>query len=201
MEQFEQSEISKSTVDIKEYFYLFWSWAWLIALAGLLAGGAAYFVSKRATPIYEASTRLLISAPSSINGAVDPTALVTAQTMTSTYSQMLMDRPVLQGVIDGLKLQTTPDDLEKNISVDVVTNTQLLTITVKDPQPAQAANIANVMASVFSDRIRELQSERYAASRDGLQKQVSDMEQQIADTNNQIATTTDPAASNSCSRG
>lgn len=193
MEQFESNEIAESTVDIKEYFFLFWSWAWLILLAGLLAGAAAYAVSIHTTPVYEASTRLLISAPSSINGATDPTALVTTQTMTSTYSQMLLDRPVLQGVIDGLQLQTTPEDLEKNISVDVVTNTQLLTITVRDPQPVQATNIANKMASVFADRIRELQSERYAASRDGLQKQVSDMEKQIADTNDLIAITSDQA--------
>lgn len=192
MEQFEQNELAESTVDIKEYFYLFWSWAWLIALAGLVAGIAAFLVSVRMVPVYEASTKLLLSAPSNISG-VDPTALVTAQTMTSTYSQMLLDRPVLEGVIEQLKLATTPEDLKKVISVDVVTNTQLMTITVQDPAPTQAANIANAMATVFADRIRELQSQRYAASRDGLQKQVTDMEQQIAGTNTLISMTSDPA--------
>lgn len=193
MEQFEQNDLVEATVDFKEYLYLFWSWAWLIALAGLLAGIAAYMVSVRMTPEYEASTKLLVSAPSSING-VDPTALVTTQTMTTTYSQMLLDRPVLQGVIDQLKLQTNPDDLKKVISVDVVTNTQLLTVTVSDPEPTQAANIANAIASVFADRIRELQSQRYAASRDGLEKQVTDMESQISATNDLIAQTTDAAS-------
>lgn len=192
MEQFEQNQLTEYTVEIKQYFFVFWSWAWLIALAGLLAGVAAYMVSIRSTPIYESSTRLLVSAPSPISG-MDPSSLVTTQTMTSTYSQMLLDRPVLEGVIGQLKLTTTPDELKKSISIDVVTNTQLLTITVKDPKPAQAANIANAMASVFSDRIRELQSQRFAASRDGLAKQVSDMEQQIAATNQLINMTSDPA--------
>jgi polysaccharide biosynthesis transport protein len=191
MEQFAQDELSESTVDIKEYFYLFWSWAWLILLAGLVAGVTAYIISAGMVPEYEASTRLLVSAPSSISG-VDPTSLVTAQTMTSTYSQMLMDRPVLEGVIDQLKLQTTPEELKKVVSVSVVTNTQLMTVTVRDMHPTQAANIANAMASVFADRIRELQSQRYAASRDGLAKQVSDMESQIAATNNLISMTSDP---------
>src|SRR5512141_1871005 len=137
MEQFEQSEPAEPPVDVKEYLHLFWSWAWLIVLAGLLAGAAAYVVSKRSTPIYEASTRMLVSAPSTISG-VDPIALVTTQTMTSTYSEMLLDRPVLQGVIDQLKLPTTPEELKKSISVDVVTNTQLLVITVQNQNPAQA---------------------------------------------------------------
>jgi tyrosine-protein kinase len=192
MEQFEQNDLAEKTIDIKEYFFLFWSWAWLIALAGLLAGIAAFIISVRTVPVYEASTRLLVSAPSSISG-VDPTSLVTTQTMTSTYSQMLVDRPVLEGVIEQLKLTITPEDLKKAVSVDVVTNTQLMTVTVKDEQPTQAANIANTMATVFADRIRELQSQRYAASRDGLAKQVTDMEQQIAATNSLIAMTSDPA--------
>ncbi|HTP00409.1 MAG TPA: Wzz/FepE/Etk N-terminal domain-containing protein, partial [Anaerolineales bacterium] len=192
MEQLEQNDLTESPVDIKEYFYLFWSWAWLILVAGLIAGAAAYVVSSRMVPVYEASTRLLVSAPSTISG-VDPTSLVTAQTMTSTYSQMLLDRPVLQGVIDQLKLGIAPEDLKKAIVVDVVTNTQLLTITVRNTSPGQAADIANAIATAFADRIRELQSLRFAASRDGLQKQVSDMEAQIAVTNGLIANTSDAA--------
>jgi succinoglycan biosynthesis transport protein ExoP len=193
MEQFQQSDFAETTVDLKEYFYLFWSWAWLIALAGILAGAAAYVVSINTLPIFETSTRLLVSAPPATTSSIDTSGMVNTQTMTSTYSQMLLDRPVLQGVIDQLKLSITPDELKKTISVDVVINTQLLVITVDNPDPMQAANIANAMDSVFAARIRELQSERYAASRDGLAKQVSDMEGQITDTNNQIAATKDTA--------
>jgi succinoglycan biosynthesis transport protein ExoP len=192
MEQFEQGEQAESTVDIKEYVYMLWGWAWLIVLAGLVAGATAYFVSRRTTPIYQASTLLLVSAPSSING-VDPSALVTTQTMSSTYQTMLLTRPVLQGVIDQLQLQRTPDELMKSISVDLVVNTQLLRITVDDPNPSRAADIANAMASVFTTRIRDLQSERYSASRDGLAAQVADMEKQIAATTSQISNTYDPS--------
>ncbi len=113
MEHVDNSNSAESAIDFREYFYLIWSWAWLILLAGVVAGAAAYAVAVRMTPIYEASTRLLIIAPSSIAG-VDPTALVTAQTVSSTYSEMLLDRTVLQGVIDQLQLDTTPEDLKKD---------------------------------------------------------------------------------------
>jgi succinoglycan biosynthesis transport protein ExoP len=193
MEHFEQGELADSTFDIREYFYLLWSWAWLIVLVGVLAGATAYFVSRRTTPIYEASTWLLVSAPSTISG-VDPTALVGSQSMSSTYAKMLMNRPVLQGVIDQLKLQTTPEELKKSISVNVVTDTELLTITVVDPDPSRAADIANAMASVFAARIRDLQSQRYAASREGLSAQVNDMQQQISAISSQIDQTYDSTA-------
>lgn len=194
MEQFEQSELAEATVDLKEYFYLFWSWAWLIVLVGILAGVGAFVISINTTPIYQTSTTLLVSAPPASTNSTDVTGMLNTQTMTSTYSQMLLDTPVLQGVIDQLKLHTTADELKKSISVAVVINTQLLVITVDDPSPVQAANISNSIAQVFADRIRELQSERYAASRDGLNTQVTDMENQIDATTKQIALTTDPAA-------
>lgn len=192
MEQIERSELSETPIDIKEYFYLLWSWVWLIVLAGILAGAAAYVYSIRTIPVYQATTRLLVSVPSTIGG-VDPSAMVTTQTMTSTYSEMLLDRPVLQGVIDQLKLQTTPDELKKSIKVDIVINTQLLVVSVENTNPARAADIANEMATEFTDRIRELQAQRFAASRDGLTNQVIDIEKQITNTNYQISYATDPS--------
>jgi non-specific protein-tyrosine kinase len=77
--------------------------------------------------------------------------------------------------------------------VDIVPNTQLLVVNASDPNPAQAAKIANAMASVFTGRILQLQSDRYAASLDGLQKQITDMDQQITATNNTITASSDPA--------
>ena len=186
MNEFEEIESTDSADGIRETLYLFWSWAWLIVLAGLLAGMAALIVSLRTTPIYESTTRLLVSDPPAMR-SIDYSGIVSAQSMTSTYASMLLERPVLQGVIEQLGLSTTPEDLKKTVSVQVVRDTQLLVISVEHPSPTLAADIANTIAKVFTDRIRELQSERYAATRDGLAKQVSDMEGQIEATNQAIA--------------
>jgi non-specific protein-tyrosine kinase len=192
MNESNEAETINTMVDIKEYFYLLWSWIWLILLAGVVAGAAAYLVSIRTTPIYQSSTRLLVSEPPALNN-INVGGMVDSQNMTNTYAQMLVDDPVLQGVITQLKLKTTTDALKQSITVDIVTNTQLLVVSASDPNPTQAANIANAMASVFTDRILQLQSDRYAASLDGLQKQISDMDLQITTTNTTIATTSDPA--------
>ena len=187
-----ETETLDTTIDIREYFYLFWSWIWLIILAGVIAGAAAYLVSIRTTPIYQSSTRLLVSDPPALSN-VNYGGMVSSQNMTSTYAQMMVDDPVLQGVIDQLKLHTTTVGTQQSITVDIVPNTQLLVVSVSDPNPMQAANIANAMASVFTNRIIQLQSQRYAASLDGLQKQITDMDQQITATNTTIAATADQA--------
>lgn len=190
--QFEQNDDQVAVVDIKGFFYMLWSWAWLIVLAGVLAGATAFVVSTRMTPIYETDTRLLVSDPPAMR-SIDYTAMVSSQSMTSTYAEMLVDRPVLQGVIDRLGLATTPELLKENIEVEIVRNTQLLVVTVRDPNPKQAADIANAIGQVFAERIRELQTQRYGATQSGLAKQVSDMEQQIAITTDALAIENDPS--------
>jgi non-specific protein-tyrosine kinase len=80
----------------------------------------------------------------------------------------------------------SPESLKKNISVDVVANTQLITVNVKDVDPLQAAFVADALARVFTDRINQLQAARYAASRESLSSQIAAMDQQIQDTNTAI---------------
>jgi len=189
MDQSEQYEFSNSVSEIKEYIYLLWSWAWLIVLAGILAGGAAYAFSINTIPIYETSTRLLVSDPPILR-SLDYSSMINSYAMTSTYAEMIVDRPVMQGVIDRLKLKIAPEMLKEQISVEKVRDTQLLVISVQDPNPTLAARIADTTAEVFTERINELQSERYADTRQGLAKQVSDMEQQIEATNQAIAVET-----------
>ena len=186
MDQIEASETAETPINFKEYFYLLWSWAWLILLVGALAGAAAYIVSMRTVPIYETSTRLLISDPPIIR-SLDTNAMISGQTMTSTYAEMLVDRPVLQGVVDKFKLPMTSDQLKRYITVDTVRNTQLILVTVQHPDPKLAADIANTIAQVFTARIRDLQAQRYSAAQKGLSEQVTEMEKQVNETTVAIA--------------
>ena len=190
--QFEQELVLDSPISLREYFYLFRSWLWLIVLAGVLAGAGAYFVSVRTTPIYETSTRLLVSDPPAMR-SIEYTGMVNTQTMARTYTEILVDRPVLEGVIEQLDLKTTPEQLKKSISVELVRDTQLVVVTVQSANPERAAAIANSIASVFTERIRQLQSERYAATQEGLAQQVKDMEAQIDETNQALKSEDDPS--------
>ncbi len=188
MEQWDRDESNLASIGIKEAVQLLWSWAWLIVLTGALAGAAAFIVSKRMTPTYAASARLLVSAPSTITG-VDPSlGTLSLQTLISTYSEMLTDNSVLEGVIERLQLQTTPDELARSITVKTISNTQLLEITVEDTDPQRAAKIADTTATVFVERVQSLRSQRYASIRNGLAEQIDSMEQQMSATSDQIAT-------------
>lgn len=182
MNQFENNETDESIITIKEYAYLFWSWAWLIILSGVLAGASAYYFSSNTRPVYQTSTNLLFSDPPAMR-SLDYYSIVSSQTLLRTYVEMMTERIVLQGVIDQLGLNMSPEILKKNISVNVVANTQLIVVNVKDADPLQAAFVADALARVFTDRINQLQAARFAASRESLSEQITAMDQQIQDTN------------------
>jgi len=96
MNQFGNNEIDDSIITIKEYAYLFWSWAWLIIIFGVLAGASAYFYSSNTQPVYQTSTRLLVSDPPAMR-SIDYTTMVSSQTLLRTYVEMMTERTVLQG--------------------------------------------------------------------------------------------------------
>ena len=171
--------------EVKQYLYFATTWTWLIVLVALLSGGVAFYISSQTTPIYQTSTRLLVSDPPAVQ-SLNYSGIVNGSSLTGTYAKMLVDRPVLQGVIEQLNLPMTSDELKPLISVDIISGTQLLSITVDNTNPIQAADIANTIADVFTQRIRDLQAQRYSATRDGLAQRVSDMEKKVSDTSNAI---------------
>jgi non-specific protein-tyrosine kinase len=185
MNQMEQDDTFSSVNEIKEYLYILWSWAWLIILFGLLSGAVGYVVSIQTTPIYQTSTRLLVSDPPAMR-SLDYSGIVSAQTLIGTYAKMLVDRPVLQGVIEQLNLPMTSDQLKPSITVEIISGTQLLLVSVRNPNPLLAADIANTIAAVFTQRIRDLQAQRYSSTREGLAQRVAEMEKKVSETSTAI---------------
>lgn len=185
----EQNNLSESegelSIDVRRYLALAWHWAWLIVLATVLAAGAAYLITRQMTPVYQASTTLLINeAPS--NKTADYNALLTSERQARTYAQLMSKRPVLEAVIGQLGLDLNPDALHEMVSINLVRDTQLIVIDVQDTDPERAAQIANTLVIVFSDQLQATQASRFASSKDSLQKQIGDVETQIEATRDQI---------------
>jgi capsular exopolysaccharide synthesis family protein len=172
--------------DLRRYLALAWHWAWLLILATLLSAVAAYLVSKRMTPVYEATTTLLISQATN-NQTTDYNSVLTSERLASTYAEMMTKRPVLEAVIQKLSLPVDVVELGKAVSVQPVNNTQLIDVKVEDTSPARAADTANALYTVFSEQNQALQSSRFASSKDSLSSQLAQMDQQIQDTNAKLA--------------
>lgn len=175
----------KDSIDLHQIISVIRRWWWLIILTTFLAAAAAYIVISRMSPVYQASTTLLIS-PAQSSTASQYTDLMASERLALTYSQMLKDRPVLATVTAQLGLKQSTGQLAGNIQTQPVRDTQLIRLTVSDSDPVRAATIANTLAQVFKARVEILSAERYATTIkngedrvDNLQTQVGDLEAQI----------------------
>src|SRR6266487_4959624 len=120
-------------MELKQYLRLLWRWSWLMALITALAGITAYVVSSQTVPVYEASITLLINQTSAGSASPDLNSLRTSEGLARTYVELLRKRPVLEAVIAKLKLNMLPEDLVKNITITLIPSTQLITLSVADP--------------------------------------------------------------------
>lgn len=173
------NESFEDYLDLRQYFFLFWHWAWLILLAALIAGTVAFFVSMGITPQYQSSTTVLVNeAPITQNA--DYSSVMMSQKLTSTYSNMMSKEPVLSEVASQLNLGLKPEVLKKYISVTPLRDTQLIQVTVETTDPYLSADIANTIVDVFSKQILGIQSLRFSQSKATLEAQLADIEEQVA---------------------
>ena len=181
MENLNLSEERSTAEMVSEYASLLWHWAWLLFLLATLAGGSAYYMSSRQTPIYQASALAMINvAPSSQDST---SSLYLGQQLGGSYSQIMTTRTVLDSVAQRLGIEF----LTGSVQVTPITNTQLLSITVTDTDPDRAALIANTLVTVFSTQIQADQAARYADSKRNLKDQMDVLDQQIQTTSADLA--------------
>jgi non-specific protein-tyrosine kinase len=175
-------EVLSFSDDLRRYISLLMQWAWLLALVTVLAAATAYLVSKRMTPVYQASTTIMINeAPST--KATDYTSILTSERLARTYTEMITKVPVLQAAIDRLELSgMEAGDLAKAVRVELVRDTQLIVVRVENTDAQLAADLANTIFTVFNEQIKELQSSRFAASKDNLEVQLKRIDEQIQQT-------------------
>lgn len=153
-------------------------WWWVFLLCPLLAGGAAFGVSRSLTPVYRTETVLVIT-PNISPGSPDFGDIQAGKELASTYSRLVTVRPVLDAVISELGLEGTPEHLAKQVSVAPISGTQLLTISVEDDDPERAARISNSIAKIFIEQTRDQQLAAAGSSRDEIRRAIEEVKERI----------------------
>ncbi|MED1863940.1 Wzz/FepE/Etk N-terminal domain-containing protein [Fictibacillus nanhaiensis] len=126
----------------------------LITLLAVAASGIiSYFIL---TPVYEASTQILVNQKSTEQPVLDPNQVRTNVEMINTYSVIIKSPTILDKVVKDLDLKQTTEELNEVITVNSEQNAQVFNLTVQDKDPAQAVKIANAISDTFSDEILDI---------------------------------------------
>lgn len=118
---------------------------WLVLLFAVLAGVVGYIVSINQTPVYKATTSLLVG--SSIqSAAVNRNDLQASEQLAATYADLTRRQPVLQRAIDELGVDMSWGKLRSRVQTEVPGGTHLLEIQVEADSPEEAEILADEIA-------------------------------------------------------
>jgi capsular polysaccharide biosynthesis protein len=125
----------------------------LTALGGLIS-------SFLLTPVYQAKTDILVNG-SQAKGPNDTAVLSQSEIesnlmLVDTYRVVIKSPLVMDTVVRRLGGSSDSEKLSKQVLVENVKNTQVISVLVSDPDPQRAAQIANAVATVFQEEITKL---------------------------------------------
>ncbi|GBD11055.1 Tyrosine-protein kinase YwqD [bacterium HR23] len=130
------------------------NWWWLILTPPVVAGVLTFFFLSRQTPIYQATTLVLVQQTSG-SPTVTSGDLQTSAQLASMYRDLVTTRPILERVVEQAQLPYGPEALARKVRVSVRPGSQILRLSVRDPSPQESARIANILAEVFITKTQE----------------------------------------------
>lgn len=146
-------------INIKDFWEYYKRYLYIVVLVVFL-GVLVVFIYDVAfkTPLYSTYTTVLLVKDSTSEDVdtINQSDVVLNQKLVSTYREIIKSRLVLEQVISRLNLNYSVDKISKKISVQALSDTAILKITITDENPKTAAAIANSIGEVFSSEITEL---------------------------------------------
>lgn len=142
-------------IDVFTMLKTLWKRKFSIVLVALVFAIAAFgysaFLAKKE---YQSTSRIyVVSRQNQDNNALTNSDLQAGSYLVKDYREIILSQNVLSQAIEELKLDLTPAELSKKISVSVPTDTRILSITAKDGNPKEAARIANGLRNVAAEKI------------------------------------------------
>ena len=142
-------------IDVFAMLKTLWKRKFSIVLVALVFAIAAFgysaFLAKKE---YQSTSRIyVVSRQNQDNNALTNSDLQAGSYLVKDYREIILSQNGLTQAIEELKLDLTPAELSKKISVSVPTDTRILSITAKDGDPKEAARIAHGLRNVAAEKI------------------------------------------------
>ncbi len=153
----EQAQVVDDEIDLRQYLRTLWRRRWVIVGVTALAAAAALLATRAATPIYEATTTVLVrqgqGSAALIPGAAE--LLGSSRTPVQNYVELLKSRTVMERAVQALGWPEAQEPggierLQGAVTVQPVQGTDHIRVKVRLPDPQGARALADALVASFS---------------------------------------------------
>ena len=160
--------------DLREYLHVLRSRKWSIVLVTAAVVALVLVFSFRQTPVYEGTARVLVRPFSTASTPAPATVdLVTEQQLITTPVVAARAAKILHG-------NRSPESLLSGLHVEIVSTSQILSISYDDPSPTVAARTANAFATGYIQYRRGQFLEQIRAAGADLNRRISATQTDLA---------------------
>lgn len=130
-----------------------------LIIVAVIVGGVAGFISTSRTPIYTASATIYVGSEGFSGADAAQLELETGlNEVVATFAQMIPSPVIAQKALDKIHLDRSAGAVAASTSATVVTDTNLITVQVSDPNAEDAVRLTNGVANAFVSQIGAYQS-------------------------------------------
>lgn len=131
--------------------------AWLLALVSVLCAAIAFGCTLCfITPQYQSSVMFYVNSSTDSSTPINSGDLATSRSLVDSYLVILSTRETLNAVIDYAGVELSYRELSDMISASAVNNTEVIQVTVTNPDPQKAAMLANAIAEILPQQINNI---------------------------------------------
>jgi receptor protein-tyrosine kinase len=147
-------------LNVRDFLRLIRAHWLIISLTTAVAVAVAVAVTLLTTPLYEASTRLFVSTSTTSGGGANEiySGTLSSQQRVLSYTKLLTGETLAQRTVDKLHLDMSAEALRKEVKATAAPDTVLIDVSVLDPSPLRAHDIANALSDEFVAMVRELET-------------------------------------------
>ena len=137
---------------------------------------------------YSATITLLID-PSLIIGEGSYSTITNSGRVVSTYGQIWTSKLYMEAALDKLGMDRDPEDLANNVSIESISNTQLVELRVDDPSAEEAQLLANTIGEVIVSGMQIQLAKPYQDRMATIQSKIDELSSKIEQTQAEIMST------------
>nr|APZ78860.1 Chain length determinant protein Wzd [Streptococcus suis] len=154
-ENMNNQESNTIEIDVLSLLKTIWRKKFFILVTAVLGAGLAFVYSSfLVTPQYDSTTRIYVVSQNVEAGAgLTNQDLQAGSYLVKDYKEIILSQDVLTQVATELNLN---ENLKEKVSVSIPVDTRIVSISVRDADPNEAARIANSLRTFAAQKIVEV---------------------------------------------
>ncbi|WNC13339.1 Wzz/FepE/Etk N-terminal domain-containing protein [Brevibacillus brevis] len=146
---------------VRDLVDMIWRRFWIvIVFTTLVTSAIGVYSYWYITPLYGATVELLVMPNPAQSDAqsreIDFNDIQTSIKLMDTYQVIIKSPRVLEKTMNSMRLPLSTTELDSRTIVKPVKASQVIEITVRDPSPSTAVEIANTLSNISVEEIKEI---------------------------------------------